>query len=226
MQVKILQNILGANENIARKNQDRLDRYGILAINVMSSPGSGKTSLILQTIKHFKRKLGIAVIEGDTASSIDADKVQQKGVQVVQINTGFGGCHLEAHMIENALNNLSLENIGLLLIENVGNLICPAEFSLGEHKQIMLLSVPEGDDKPHKYPLIFTKADVVLVNKIDLLPYLTFNMTAFNQTVNGLNSKVKILPVSCQTGEGLKAWFSWLEDELAKRKSPGAKRKR
>ncbi len=216
MEIKVLQNILSANDAIARRNQDRLDKHGILAINVMSSPGAGKTSLILQTINRLKTKTRIAVIEGDVASRVDADKVHQQGVPVIQINTD-GGCHLDANMTENALDNLPLKEVDLLLIENVGNLICPAEFALGEHKKVMLLSMPEGDDKPYKYPLMFTEADVVLVNKIDLLPYLDFNMTAFKKAVTGLNPEVKIFPVSCKTGEGLASWFSWLEDEIKTR---------
>ena len=218
MEVKVLQDILSANEGIARRNQSRLDKHGILTINVMSSPGAGKTSLILQTINNLKQKARIAVIEGDVASSLDADKVHKQGVEVVQINTA-GGCHLDANMTENALNNLPLGDIDLLLIENVGNLICPAEFALGEHKKVMLLSLPEGDDKPYKYPLMFTEADVVLINKIDLLPYLEFNIPAFHKAVIGLNPTAKILQVSCKTGEGLEDWFSWLLDEIKQTKS-------
>jgi len=218
MEIKVLQDILSANDTIARRNQDRLDKHGVLTVNIMSSPGAGKTSLILQTINRLKPKTRVAVIEGDVASRIDADKVHQQGVPVVQINTA-GGCHLEANMAENALNNLPLEEIDLLLIENVGNLICPAEFALGEHKKVMLLSLPEGDDKPYKYPLMFNEADVVLVNKIDLLPFLEFNITAFCEAVTGLNPKVKIFQVSCKTGEGLEAWFSWLLDEMKEMKS-------
>ena len=221
MKVKVLtivEEILGANTEKARRNQDRLDKHGTLTINVMSSPGAGKTSLILQTINRLKTKTRMAVIEGDVASRFDADKIHQQGVPVVQINIP-GGCHLDANMIKNALNNLPLEEIDLLLIENVGNLICPAEFALGEHKKVMLLSLPEGDDKPYKYPLMFTDADVVLVNKIDLLPYLDFNITAFNQAVTGLSPKVKIFQVSCKTGEGLEAWFSWVQDEIKQMKS-------
>ncbi len=216
MEVKVLtirEDILGANKEKARRNQDRLDKHGILTVNVMSSPGAGKTSLILQTINRLKPKTRITVIEGDVASKLDADKVHQQGIPVIQINIP-GGCHLDANMTENALNNLPLEEVDLLLIENVGNLICPAEFALGEHKKVMLLSVPEGDDKPYKYPLMFTEADVVLVNKIDLLPYLDFNITVFNQAVTGLNPKVKIFQVSCKTGEGLEAWLSWLQGEI------------
>ena len=216
MEVKVLtirEDILGANKEKATRNQDRLNKHGILTVNVMSSPGAGKTSLILQTINRLKPKARVAVIEGDVASRVDADKIHQQGVPVIQINIP-GGCHLDANMVENALNNLPLEEVDLLLIENVGNLICPAEFALGEHKKVMLLSVPEGDDKPYKYPLMFTEANVVLVNKIDLLPHLDFNITAFNQAVTGLNPAVKILQVSCKTGEGLEVWLSWLEDEI------------
>jgi hydrogenase nickel incorporation protein HypB len=217
MEIKVLKDILGANEAIARRNKDRLDSHGILTINIMSSPGAGKTSLILQTINRLKPGTRMAVIEGDVASRIDADRVNREGVPVIQINTG-GGCHLDANMTERALDNLPLGEIDLLLIENVGNLICPAEFNLGEHKKVMLLSMPEGDDKPHKYPLMFSEADVVLVNKVDLLPYLDFNLDAFRKVVTGLNPKVKIFPVSCKTGEGLAAWFAWLEGEVKKLK--------
>ncbi len=218
MEIKVLKNILDANKALARKNQERLNRHGILTINIMSSPGAGKTSLIIQTIDRLKPMARLAVIEGDIASRIDADKVHAKGIPVVQINTG-GGCHLDANMTENALDNLPLDQIDLLLIENVGNLVCPAEFALGEHKKVMLLSVPEGDDKPHKYPLMFSEADVVLVNKVDLLPYLDFNLDAFKKVVTGLNPDVKVFPVSCKTGEGMGPWFSWLENEIRGMKS-------
>ena len=221
MEIKVLKDILSANDAIASRNRDRLGEHGILAVNVMSSPGAGKTSLILQTISRLKSETRVAVIEGDVASRVDADKVHELGVPVIQINTD-GGCHLDANMTESAIDNLPLEEIELLLIENVGNLICTAKFALGEHKKVMLLSVPEGDDKPYKYPLMFTEANVVLVNKIDLLPYLDFNITAFNQTVTGLNPEVKIFPVSCKTGEGLEAWFSWLRDEIKKLKTTTA----
>jgi len=220
MEVKVLtvqEDILGANKEKATRNQDRLDKHGILTVNVMSSPGAGKTSLILQTIDELKPKTRMAVIEGDVASRVDADKIHELGVPVIQINIP-GGCHLDANMIEKALNNLPLDEVALILIENVGNLICPAEFPLGEHKKVMLLSTPEGDDKAHKYPLMFTEADVVLVNKTDLLPHLDFNIAAFSQAATGLNPGVKIFRVSCKTGEGLEAWFSWLEDEIKQMK--------
>jgi len=214
----ISEDILGANEEKARRNQSRLDKHGILAVDVMSSPGAGKTSLILQTIGKLKGKFRIAVIEGDVASTIDADKVSQQGITVVQINTA-GGCHLDANMTEKALNNLLLDNIDLLLIENVGNLICPAEFAIGAHKRVMLLSLPEGDDKVYKYPLMFTEADAVLINKIDLLPLLEFDVASFTEAVTGLNPKAKVFQVSCKTGQGLEGWLSWLQEQIKEMKS-------
>jgi hydrogenase nickel incorporation protein HypB len=221
MSVKILtvkEDILGANEEKAKANQELVDKHHILMINVMSSPGAGKTSLILQTLSKFKAKTRIAVIEGDIASTIDADKVSKYAIPVVQINTA-GACHLDANMIRKALDNLALEQIDLLFIENVGNLICTAEFALGAHKKVMLLSVPEGDDKPYKYPLMFTEADVVLVNKIDVLPYFDFSLSAFSKAVSGLNPSAKIFPISAKTGEGLEAWFSWLDDAIKQKTS-------
>ena len=209
----MLQNILDANDQIANRNRQLLDKNKVLAINIMSSPGAGKTSLILQTIDRLKDRVRIAVIEGDIASTIDADRISKEGVSVVQINTG-GACHLDANMVSNALDSLSLEDTDLLLIENVGNLVCPAEFKTGAHKRVMLLSIPEGNDKPYKYPLMFTESAVIIVNKIDLLPLLDFDVTAFRQAVTGLNPNVKIFPVSCKTGEGIAAWISWLESEL------------
>ncbi len=218
--VKVMANLLEANDAIAQRNQERLDKLGILAINIMSSPGAGKTSLILQTINRLKKEISPAVIEGDIASTVDADKVHAQGVPVVQINTD-GGCHLDANMLEKALNNLPLDQIDLLLVENVGNLVCPANFALGEHKRVMLLSLPEGDDKPYKYPLMFSGADIVLVNKIDLLPHLDFNIDAFSRAVTGLNPEVKIFPVSCKTGQGMEPWLSWLRNEIEGKRGKG-----
>jgi len=213
MKVKVLHNILDANDQMANRNRQMLDKEGVLAINIMSSPGAGKTSLILQTIARLKDRVRIAVIEGDIASTIDADRISGEGISVVQINTG-GACHLDANMVSNALDSLSLEDIDLLLIENVGNLICPAEFKTGAHKRMMLLSIPEGDDKPYKYPLMFTQSEVIVINKIDFLPFLDFDFTAFHRAVTGLNPNVKIFQVSCKTGEGIEEWISWLESEL------------
>lgn len=222
MEVKVLtikEDILGANTERAVGIRERLNKMHILSVNVMASPGAGKTSLIMQSLNRLKGKMRTAVIEGDIASRIDSDKVHQQGVPVIQINTG-GGCHLDANMIENALDNLPLGAVDLLFIENVGNLVCPAEFDIGEGRKVMLLSVPEGDDKPHKYPLMFSEVDVVLVNKIDVLPYFDFNLKSFQEAVAGLNPIAKIFPISCKTGDGFETWISWLEDEAKLIKKP------
>jgi hydrogenase nickel incorporation protein HypB len=213
MEIKVLKDILGANEQLAAKNRELLDKNKVFAVNVMASPGAGKTSVVLQTIKALKGKVKIGVIEGDIASSIDAETVAKEGVPVVQINTG-GECHLEAIQVQNALNNLPLADIDLLLIENVGNLVCPAEFSLGEHLKILIASVPEGDDKPFKYPLMFNTVDALVLNKIDLLPYVKFNVDGFVKTVKNINAKVEIFKVSCTTGEGVQAWAKWLTAKM------------
>jgi hydrogenase nickel incorporation protein HypB len=182
-------------------------------LNMMSSPGSGKTSLILQTINQFRERYGIAVIEGDIASSIDADKILQQNIPAIQINTG-GGCHLDAPMIRKALDSLDLSGIDLIFLENIGNLVCTADFDLGAHKNIVILSVPEGDDKPRKYPIVFADADVVLVNKIDVLPYFDFKLEMFPELIKGLNPSAGVFPLSAKTGEGMERWFSWIEDVL------------
>jgi hydrogenase nickel incorporation protein HypB len=213
MKIKVLRDILGANEQIARKNRELLEKNKVFAVNIMASPGAGKTSLVLQTIKALRDKVKVGVIEGDISSSIDAQTVGKEGVPVVQINTG-GECHLDANMIQNALNNLPLKEIDLLLIENVGNLVCPAEFNLGEHRKVLVASVPEGDDKPYKYPLMFTTVEAVVLNKIDLLPYVKFNTDAFTKAVMGINAKVRIFPVSCTTGNGMPAWAKWLKAQM------------
>ncbi len=212
MKIEVLKDITSANDAIADRNRGTLDKHNVLALNVMSSPGAGKTSLILQTIDRLRNELKLAVIEGDVASKIDADKIDSQGIPVIQINTG-ASCSLEAQMITPALNKLPLENIDLLFIENVGNLICPAEFALGEHRKVVIASTPEGDDKPTKYPLMFTEADTVVINKLDLLPHLEFDLAGFRKAVEGLNPKVKIFEVSCKTGAGLDAWCSWISTE-------------
>jgi hydrogenase nickel incorporation protein HypB len=209
MEIKVLKDILGANDQIAAKNRELLDIHEVFAVNIMASPGAGKTSVVLQTIRALKGKVKIGVIEGDIASSIDAETVAKEGVPVVQINTG-GECHLESFQIQNALNNMPLADIDLLLIENVGNLVCPAEFSIGEDLKILVASVPEGDDKPYKYPLMFNTVDAIVLNKIDLLPYVKFNVDGFTKTVKNINANVKLFNVSCTTGEGIPAWAKWL----------------
>jgi len=216
MEIKVLKDILSANEHLAGKNRQLFDSSGVFAVNLMSSPGAGKTSLILETIKRLKGKTRVGVIEGDISSSLDAEKVGKEGVPVIQINTG-GGCHLDANMLSSALSNLSLPDIELLLIENVGNLVCPAEFALGEHKKVLISSIPEGDDKPFKYPLMFHTADTVLINKIDLLPYLKFDTGAFSRAVKGINKDVEIFQISCATGQGIEQWVSWLLNQMGKR---------
>jgi hydrogenase nickel incorporation protein HypB len=213
LKIKVLKDILGANEQLAAKNRELLDSNKVFAVNIMASPGAGKTSIVLQTIRALKDEVRIGVIEGDIASSIDAETVAKEGVPVVQINTG-GECHLEANQLENALNNLPLADIDLLLIENVGNLVCPAEFNLGEHLKVLIASVPEGDDKPLKYPLMFNTVDALVLNKIDLLPYVQFNVNTFTKTVKNINSKVEIFKVSCTTGEGIQAWSKWLKTQM------------
>jgi hydrogenase nickel incorporation protein HypB len=209
MEIKVIKDILSANNQIAQKNRELLDSKGVLAINLMASPGAGKTSLILETVRRLKGRVRIGVVEGDISSSLDAEKISQEGVPVVQINTG-GECHLDANMTSPALANLPLDDINLLLIENVGNLVCPGEFELGEHKKVVLLSTPEGDDKPYKYPLMFNIADAVLINKIDLLPYLSFDLEGFARVVKEMNQKAAIFQVSCATGKGLEDWVNWV----------------
>ncbi|MBC7232831.1 MAG: hydrogenase nickel incorporation protein HypB [Chloroflexi bacterium] len=209
MKVSIVESILSANDEIALQNKEILDQYGICTINIMAAPGSGKTSLILRTIDALRHRLRIAVIEGDVASTVDADHVATKEVPVAQINTG-GQCHLEAQMVRRALGELPLADLDLLLIENVGNLICPVEFKLGEDLNVMLTSVPEGDDKPYKYPSIFVAVDAVVINKIDLLPYVRFDVDAFRKLVLGMNPDVKFFEVSCETGQGIDDWAEWV----------------
>ena len=212
--VPVVRNILQANERLAAENRKRFDEAGIFVLNLMSSPGAGKTSLLEKTIEGLAGRIGIAVIEGDLQSSYDAERIQKKGVQAVQINTD-GGCHLDGNMIQIALQSLDLCGIDLLIIENVGNLVCPAEFNLGEHDKVMILSVTEGDDKPLKYPYMFQICSVLLVNKIDLLPYTDCDMGKVRERVRQLNANQKIFEVSCKTGEGVAPWLSWIEEKVS-----------
>jgi hydrogenase nickel incorporation protein HypB len=214
--IEVIQNVLEANETIASRNQQLLDKHKVFVINIMSAPGAGKTSLILQTLARLKGRLNVAVIEGDVASTVDAEKVQSEAKAVVQINTRNmpESCSLMAAMIEAALKDMPLDDIGLILIENVGNLICPAEFTLGEHKRVVVSSLPEGDDKPIKYPLIFADADAVIINKMDLLPYVDFDIAAFRRSITGLNPEVEVFQLSCKTGEGIERWCSWILEQV------------
>lgn len=213
MEIKVLKNILSANDQLAQGNRNLLDGKGVFTLNLMSTPGAGKTSLILTTIERLKAKLSIGVIEGDVSSSIDAERISREGVPVLQINTG-GECHLDASMIQRAIGDMPLDEIDLLLIENVGNLVCTAEFDTGAHKNVVIASIPEGDDKPLKYPLMFTVADVILLNKVDLLPYLRFDIDAYRRSVKGLNDKVKVFEISCETGQGMEQWLSWIDKQF------------
>jgi hydrogenase nickel incorporation protein HypB len=208
--ITIKENILSANSETARINRNRLDNNHIRMINLMSASGSGKTELILRTIDHLKNKYRIGAI----ASSIDADKIVQKNVPVMQINLS-GGCHLDARMVEQSLGSLDLDRIDLILLENVGNLVCTADFDLGSHKNVVILSIPEGDDKPLKYPLVFVEADAIVINKMDVLPYFDFNLNAFSELIGGLNPSARIFRVSTKTGEGMDDWLSWIEKMLA-----------
>lgn len=212
--ITVKQNILGANTEKATLIRKLLDTHHTLMINIMSASGSGKTSLIMRTIAQLRSKYRIAVIKGDIASSIDTDKITQLNIPAIQVNIS-GGCHLDAQMIEKALDTLDLSKLDLIFIENVGNLVCTADFDLGAHKDIVILSVPEGDDKPRKYPVIFVDADVVVVNKIDVAPYFDFNLHTFPEIISGLNPSAKVFPISAKTGEGLDRWFSWVEETLA-----------
>jgi hydrogenase nickel incorporation protein HypB len=211
--ISVKKDILSANNKTAASNRSTLDEHHCRMINIMSSPGSGKTSLIMRTIDHFIDMFNIAVIEGDIASSIDTEKISQLNVPALQINTG-GGCHLDAGMIKKALRDLALDKLDLVFIENVGNLVCTADFDLGAHKNVVILSIPEGDDKPYKYPVIFMEADIVLINKIDVLPHFDFNMDTFPEVINGLNPSAAVFNVSTKTGEGLDDWFSWIKQTL------------
>ena len=208
--VEVVKKILDSNDRLAEGNRQLLDAHGTYAINVMASPGAGKTSFIMETIKRLPADLRLGVVEGDTAPvTIDSVKVAQAGSPAVQINTG-GECHLDAVMLELGLKNLPLEQLDLVLVENVGNLICPAAFKLGTHASLLIASIPEGDDKPYKYPNIYRGVDVLVINKIDLLPYLDFRMDYFKQGVEMLNPGLTTFEVSCKTGEGLQAWVDWL----------------
>jgi hydrogenase nickel incorporation protein HypB len=205
----VVEKILSANDLIALENRALLDQHGIVAVNVMASPGAGKTSLILRSIEALRGRLRVGVIEGDVAGRVDADKVAETGTPVVQINTG-GGCHLDAPQVQSALKQLPLDKIDLLFIENVGNLICPTGFALGEHVNTMIANVPEGHDKPIKYPGMFAAVDALLLNKIDLMPYIDFDLEAFRTGVRALNPDAPLFQVSCKTGEGIEAWAQWL----------------
>ena len=210
MKVKLVTNILEANDRIAAGNKKIFDEAKVFVVNIMSGPGAGKTSLIERTIMELNGKIKIGVIEGDIAGTDDAERIDKLGIPVVQINTG-GGCHLDANMIREVLEDFPLKDLDLLIIENVGNLVCPAEFNLGEDMKIMLLSLAEGHDKPLKYPLMFQESAALVLNKIDLLPYTNADIGKMKKDSLSLNPKLKVFEVSCKTGEGISEWTDWLK---------------
>jgi hydrogenase nickel incorporation protein HypB len=212
--VQVIEKILDANDQIASQVQTLLTEAGVFSINIMASPGAGKTSVILKTIEKLSGKMRIGVIEGDTASvTIDSDKVMALGMPVVQINTG-GQCHLDAVMIDRSLKHIDFKGLDLLIVENVGNLICPAAFKIGTHANVVISSIPEGDDKPYKYTNIYRGIDVLLINKIDLLPYLDFRMDYFQQGVEILNPGLTTFKISCKSEEGFEQWITWLSQQV------------
>jgi hydrogenase nickel incorporation protein HypB len=216
--VAVVEKIMNANDQMAAKNLQHLQAEGIFAINLMASPGAGKTTLIIKTIQELATDLRMGVIEGDTAPvNIDADKVLAAGSPAVQINTG-GECHLDALMVQQGLQQLPLQELDLVIIENVGNLICPAAFNLGAHANVLIASIPEGDDKPYKYPNIYRGIHVLLITKTDLLPYIDFDMDYFRRGVEMLNPGVITFPLSAKTGEGLSGWVEWLKVQAAEAK--------
>jgi hydrogenase nickel incorporation protein HypB len=208
--VKVEKKILIANEEFAAKNRDLLAELKIPCLNVISSPGSGKTTLLARTIRELQGKIRIGVIEGDIQTDIDAQRIRATGAPAIQINTE-GACHLTAIQVSQAIEKLPINELDLLFVENVGNLVCPSAFDLGETAKVAVLSVPEGDDKPAKYPTIFARAKALLINKIDLLAGVDFNMDKARADVFKLNKDIKIFPVSAKTGEGMDRWFNWLE---------------
>ncbi|MFL5624941.1 MAG: hydrogenase nickel incorporation protein HypB [Ktedonobacteraceae bacterium] len=207
--ITIAQNILAANDTIAQEVQQLLATRGIRTINVMSSPGAGKTTLLERTIERLRGELAIGVIEGDIETSADAERIEAAGAETIQINTR-GACHLEAHMIRTALQELDLAHIDLLFIENIGNLVCPSAWHLGEDLRAVMVSTTEGDDKPAKYPQMFAVSQVMIVNKLDLLPYVDYDLEKVKRQARAINPDLRIFDVSCRMGEGLDAWCEWL----------------
>jgi len=216
--ISVVEKVHSANDQLAIENKQQLDQAGLFSLNIMASPGAGKTSLIERTLPILKDDFKIAAIDGDVATSIDADRAAEAGATAVQINTG-GQCHIDAHMLRNALMELDLDGFDLLLVENVGNLICPASFKLGTDKNVLIASIPEGDDKPYKYPAMYQDVDALIINKIDLLPYVKFDMDYFKKGVQMLNPDLITFPVSCTTGEGIEEWVTWVTEHIEIKKT-------
>ncbi|MFA5801447.1 MAG: hydrogenase nickel incorporation protein HypB [Thermoleophilia bacterium] len=213
MKIEVKKNILARNDTAAAENRERLARQGVCMINLMASPGAGKTSVIMKVIENLPDRYAMAVIEGDIASEIDSLAIEALNIPALQINTG-GSCHLTALMISSALDHLDLDSLDLVIVENVGNLVCPAEFDLGETGRVMIASITEGHDKPHKYPTIFREVDAILVNKTDLLPYCDFDMASFRQVVEELNPDGAVIELSCKDGCGTDDWCGWIETAI------------
>lgn len=211
--ISVVEKVHSANDQLAAENKQQLDHANLFSLNIMASPGAGKTSIIEKSLELLKSNYKIAAIDGDVATSIDADRAAEAGATAVQINTG-GQCHIDAHMLRNALMELDLDRFDLLLVENVGNLICPASFKLGTDKNVLIASIPEGDDKPYKYPAMYQDVDALIINKIDLLPYVKFDMEYFQKGVQMLNPDLITFPVSCTTGEGIEAWVNWVSEHI------------
>ncbi len=216
--VSIIEKVQNANDLLAAEIQAQLQQAGLFSLNLMASPGAGKTSVIEKTLAELIPRYNIAAIDGDIATSIDADRAAEAGATAVQINTG-GQCHIDANMLKIALGEFELDNFDLLLVENVGNLICPASFKLGTDKNILIASIPEGDDKPYKYPGMYQDVDALIINKIDLLPYVDFDMDYFKQGVQMLNPDLLTFPISCKTGEGIESWTNWIIGQIKTTKS-------
>lgn len=210
-QINVGEDIRDRNREIAEENRAMLKEKGVISINIMSAPGAGKTSLLVRSMPLLKKKYPVGIIEGDVQTTRDAERVRETGVEVYQIQTG-GACHLDAAMVHRALHSIDLDSVGLLLIENVGNLVCPAEFELGVDGRVMLLSVTEGDDKPKKYPLMFRESSLLILNKIDLIEHVEFDMGRARSEALDINPEIDIIELSCKTGEGFDSWISWIGD--------------
>lgn len=217
MEIKVIKNILGENDRIAAENQAMFQDKKVFVLNFMGSPGAGKTSVLEKTMEQLKDKINMAVIEGDLFTSKDAERIDKYGVPVIQINTA-GGCHLDANMVQKTVKEMNLDELDLLVVENVGNLVCPAEFPVGEDARAVVLSVTEGDDKPLKYPLMFKESEIALLNKVDLAPYCNFNMDSAKKDITSLHPGIEVLEVSCTKGDGIDSWCDWLMKKIAAKK--------
>ena len=217
MKIPVVRKILEANDQMAEELQATFAERQILCLNLMSSPGAGKTTLLEQTLRGLSRDLKMAVIEGDVQTSNDAERIAATGAQAIQINTD-GACHLDSSMVQEAVKQTDLNALDILFIENVGNLVCPAAFNVGEDFKVTVLSLPEGDDKPEKYPSMFARSKLLLINKIDLLPFLEFDLERAAKAARAINPEIEVLTVSAKTGEGMEDWYAWLKDRRQEKK--------